>query len=96
MCCKTQKQKAQSQCRRRRRWNNDKQLKDKMQKEEKLEEFRSFRTSKQQKQRKEQRSEQRSIEEEKVKNSELFLCQKLKCETKQLSLQLKLERNSLS
>ena len=69
MCCKTQRLKVQSQCRRRRRWSVDKGPKNKMRKERKLEEFRSFRTSKRRKKRK-----QRSDEREEVKTRNYFVC----------------------
>ena len=45
MCCKTQRLKVQSQCRRKRRWSIDKWPENKMRKERKIEEFRSFRNS---------------------------------------------------
>ena len=90
MCCKTQKLKAQSLCRRRRRWNNDKQPKDKMQKEEKLEEFRNFRISKRRKQRK----EQRSLEEDEVKNTELFFRSKTQMRNKATKFAIEAEKKN--
>ena len=67
---------------------------DKMQKRERLKEFRSFRTSKRRKPK--ERNERKSDKEGKLKHRILFVREKLKRETKQLSLKLKLnERKTL-
>ena len=68
-CCKTLKIKMRSQYRTRRRWKNDKEPENKLQKRERQEEFRNFRTYRRLKTRRsEQRSEQRSNKGEDNKN----------------------------
>ena len=85
-----------SQCRRRRRWNIDKLLNIKLQKEEKLEEIRSFRTSKRRKQRVNKERKKQATKEKMLKLRFVWCVRKTQMRIKATKFAIETEEKTFS